>query len=118
MKKLSLSFIAAMAAFIIAPLPANAAGTGTGLLVGYVSYSQNSVDYFFIKSTTMSGVPGCNTSNRFVISSADPKFKTSVALVMSAYAAGYSVIALGSGTCTAWANAEDIAEFVIGTINY
>ena len=113
MKKSGLAAATAALIFFQAAL---ANGNGTGNISGYVSYASGSTEYFFFNTSDLTGSPACNVTGRFVISSADPKFKTTVAMVISAYLAGTPVIVAGTGACGSFGNSEDVINVVVGSI--
>lgn len=98
---------------------ATAGSTGTGTITGYIVYSTGGVDYFLFSTSALSGAPSCNATARFVVSSADPKFKNTTAAVLAAYATQSPVVIIGLGTCTTTiSNSEDVYSMIGGSIAY
>lgn len=94
-----------------------ASGSGTGSILGYIPSTTGSAQEFFVVSTSaITGTPSCNTSSRFALSSADPKYKSTLASVMAAFYSGAQVHIVGNGTCNVFSNAEDIAYICFGSI--
>jgi hypothetical protein len=105
------------AALMLVTASIASAGTATGVVTGYVPFNDATTAIFLFRVDSLSGAPPCNTSARFAISDSDPKYKETVAAVMSAYATGASVYAVGHGTCNTWSNSEDLYYFCVGTIS-
>ena len=94
----------------------NPTGLATGVVTGFISGNPNGTAIFVFTTATWSSYASCNTTQRFVLSSADPKYKDTVALILEAHATGTSVTALGLGSCNALSNAEDLSYVCVGTI--
>ncbi len=93
------------------------AGTGTGIVTGYIPGNPNGVAIFvFSTSTVSSPLASCNSTQRFAISSNDPKYRDTVAAILEAHATGTPVTALGTGNCTVLNNAEDLSYVCVGTV--
>ncbi len=92
------------------------AGNGGGIVMGFIPGSLQGTAVFIFSTSTVSNSPSCDTTQRFAISSADAKYKDTVAAVLEAHATGTSVNAVGLGTCTVLSNAEDLNYLCIGTI--
>jgi len=95
---------------------AQASGSASGLITYFVPFVSGGVEMFAVRLTTMSTLPACNTATRFVMSAADPKFRTTVAALLGAHFSGTSIFIHGQGTCTTYDNAsEDLAYICLGT---
>jgi hypothetical protein len=94
------------------------AGSGSGKITGLFTATIGNDSLLFIKTESLSGTPSCNYTTRFVMKSADPSFKSMVAVAITAYASGETVTAVGLGTCNSWDNSEDLQYIVLGSIPY
>ena len=92
------------------------AGSGTGLVTGFVTGISNGTVVFLLSTQAQSNTPSCNTTQRFAMSANDPRYKETVAGVMSAQASGTPVYAVGLGTCTYLTNSEDLSYVCVGGI--
>jgi hypothetical protein len=94
------------------------AGSGSGTVTGFIpgNASGTSVFVFQTSSNPSSSATSCNTTLRFAMASTNPQYSSTVAAVMSAYASGAPVIAVGTGSCTLLSNAEDLNYVCVGTI--
>lgn len=88
----------------------------TALIGGFVPYSKDSAEVMIFK---LQGnvVAGCNTAGRFVISSADKKYKATVSAVMAAFFANKPVTVEYLPSCNVISNSADVAHICVGTIN-
>lgn len=58
------------------------AGSGTGRITYFViSTVPSGQESFVVRFSTMSNIPGCSTGNRFAMSAADPKYKSTLAMM-------------------------------------
>lgn len=94
-----------------------AAGSGSGTVTGFIPGNATSGTVFVFKTSTVSGSPTCDTTQRFAIASTNPQYNSTVASVIAAYATGSSVNAVGLGTCDVVSNAEDLNYVCVGTIS-
>lgn len=93
------------------------AGSSSGVITGVISYHcAPAVECVFVQASAHANHAACNVSSRFVISGSDPKFKTTVALLLGAYFSGTPVILYGTGACTTSSNSEDLSHACTGTI--
>jgi len=95
------------------------AGSGSGTITGFIPGNVASGATVFVFQTSSNPTPpnpGCNTSLRFAIASTNPQYSSTVAAVMTAYASGAQVIAIGTGYCTVVPNAEDLNYVCVGSI--
>ncbi|HKS72847.1 MAG TPA: hypothetical protein VJQ82_06580 [Terriglobales bacterium] len=86
------------------------AGVASGQVTYFVSGSVNGVEILYVRLSTMSGMAGCVTANRFVMTAASPAFKTTVAMIVATYASGGSMFIDGAGTCNTSAGSEDLSS--------
>lgn len=94
-----------------------AAGSGAGVVTGYIPAAAGATEFFLVSTQSILGTtPSCNTTSRFALSAADPKYKAVLASIVAAYHAGTQVYIVGAGTCTVWGNAEDISYVCFGSV--
>lgn len=106
---------AAIAAMTYMPVHAE---DGSGRILGYIPYASGGKEVLIVRAENLSGSrPGCNSSARFAISSANVNFKSTQSAIMAAMASGARVYIRGQGTCSAWGNAEDFSYVCIGDIS-
>jgi hypothetical protein len=91
-------------------------GLATGVVTGFISGDPSGTAIFVFTTATWSTWASCNTTQRFVLSSTDPKYKDAVATILEAHATGTPVTAIGSGSCNALSNAEDLNYVCVGAI--
>ena len=91
---------------------------GGGRILGYIPYTSGGKEVLIVRTENLTGSrPGCNSSARFAISSANVNFKSTQSAIMAAMASGARVYIRGQGTCSAWGNAEDFSYVCIGDIS-
>jgi len=83
-------------------------GTGSGTVLNFTPAVSNGVEFYVLTLSSMS-TASCATTGRFALSSSDPKYKTTVAILLGAYFSGTSVFARGLATCTVYGGSEDLA---------
>ena len=94
---------------------ASFAGRNTGVITGYIPYSNAGKEIFIVKITN-SSTSGCNTTGRFAISSDSDRFEVTRSAVISSYHAQAPVTIVFNKGCTAWPNATDINYMCFGNI--
>jgi hypothetical protein len=93
------------------------AGTGEGKITGVIPYTKSTNEkLFFISVESKKDSPSCNVTNRFVLSSNDPSFDTTVSAVLAAYHAKTPVKVTGVDNCDAWSNSEGVRYICFGNI--
>jgi hypothetical protein len=99
------SGILALCCFLSAPAFASEI---IGRVVGIMPLSSgtNELVIFRIENATASG---CNTTARYAMSSANPKYKGTFATLLAAYHAGTQVRVWGAGTCATYGDSEDVS---------
>jgi hypothetical protein len=110
-------FIAALAAagMLAGALPVQANGSASGLITYLVSFTSNGTEMLVVRLSSMTNLPSCASSSRFVLSAADPKFKTVMAALLSAHFTASPIVINGKGTCTTYdAASEDLASVCLG----
>ena len=96
---------------------AGSGGVGTGAVTGFIPGNVASgASVFVFQTSSNQTLASCNSTQRFAMSSANPQYNSTVAAVMSAYASGAPVIAVGLGSCNVVSNAEDLNYVCVGTI--
>ncbi|PTQ90496.1 hypothetical protein [Agitococcus lubricus] len=103
--------------FILAALSSVSAYAGTstgGTITGFSPYSSGTVEILIFKTSTLTGTPACNTTQRFAINSNNIRYSNTTAAVMTAYSANKIVQVKGLGTCNVWGNAEDVDVICVG----
>jgi hypothetical protein len=88
---------------------AEASGSGSGTVTNFTPTETGGVEFFVVTLASMTGMASCATTARFALSASDPKYRTTVAILLAAYYSGASVFARGLGTCNTYAGSEDLA---------
>lgn len=102
MKKLS--YIATIAAFTIFS-GASHAGTSAGKVTFMII---NSTNYLFVTAGVKTGSPACGNNNEWAVNLSTAQGKSLYALLLSAQAQDKTVSIVGNGTCSIWADREDV----------
>ncbi|MCE1191506.1 MAG: hypothetical protein LWW96_05060 [Acidovorax sp.] len=102
MKKLS--HIAIIAAFTIFS-GASHAGTSTGKVTFMII---NSTNYLFFIAGVKTESPTCGNNSEWAINLGSAQGKALYALLLSAQAQDKTVSVVGNGTCSIWADREDV----------
>ena len=99
-----------MAALVlILGIGAAEAGSGTGRVTYFVSMTLNGQEAFVVRFSTMNGIASCNSASRFVMTAADPKYKTTLAILLGAWLSGNTTaFVYGTGSCTIYSGSEDL----------
>ena len=90
-------------------------GTGTGTITGFIPGNVSGASVFVFQ-TSANTPTSCNRSFRFAIASTNPQYSSTIAAVMTAYASGAQVTAIGTGNCNVVPNAEDLNYVCVGSI--
>lgn len=96
-------------------LSATHAGRNTGVVTGYIPYSNAGKEVFFVKITN-SSTSGCNTTGRFAIDDDSERFDVTRSAVIAAYHAQTPVTIVFKASCDTWSNATDINYMCFGNI--
>lgn len=83
-------------------------------VLGYIPYSQGSVEILIVNHAASQTPIACNTTRRYAMSSTNPRFAATRAAIVAAYHGQTPVRIKGAGTCAVWDNAEDINYVCIG----
>ena len=83
--------------------------TGTVTTIGSLT---NGI-FFFTLSGPISNRGACNTSARFALNTNNANHKTTMATILTAYAAEKQVQVVGLTTCTTWSDSDDVGSLSI-----
>ena len=92
-----------------------AEGIADGQILRYTTGAQGQQEFLLVYVSGISGAPSCSVSSRFIMSSLAPNYRSTVGTVIAAYHAGATVTVRGLGTCSFWANTEDLSYVCPGT---
>ena len=100
--------------------PLSVAGSASGIVTYFVPFDIGGQEAFVFRLSTMnSDAPACNTSNRFVVTAANPRFKMFFASILAASMSNTPIYVYGSGSCTIYDNAsENLAYICLGSTPY
>lgn len=91
----------------LSPVP-SVAGTQQGFVTSVLVRASDGLVYFFV-SGTPSNRPSCATGAYWMIrDETSVAGKQQLAQLLTAYAAGTTIVVYGTNTCTRWPNGEDV----------
>ncbi len=88
----------------------------SGQLTGYIPYSSDDKEIIIFKLQN-NVVEGCNTTGRFAMDSRSPRYKATVAAIISAFHSQTPIVVKYLPTCYSWSNSADVAFVCVGNIN-
>lgn len=81
------------------------AGTSNGKVTFMII---NSTNYLFVTAGVKTGSPACGNNNEWAVNLGTAQGKSLYALLLSAQSQDKTVSIVGNGTCSIWADREDI----------